>query len=234
MAGEPVSIADPPVQGRSADAELDRLFIPPQQFAKLGLLMQHFGTWNGEQVVSRSYVEAARTPTATNPCYGFLFWTNAGAPCISANFPATTIADHRMIESAPDDLFAMVGALQQNNFMIPSLGLTVTWTGILGDNGPNLTDLLSAAPGGSLYHEFFRILLAGVRDQRIPDPGRYDGPPLDLAIDPRNFLNPAVLLRGLFPAPDCNVLVCDGTIPLHGTAQVAEAVIRTLLAALRF
>ena len=27
----------------------------------------------------------------------------------------------------------MVGALQQNNFMIPSLHMTVTWTGVLGD-----------------------------------------------------------------------------------------------------
>lgn len=55
----------------------------------------------------------------------------------------------------------MVGALQQNNFMIPSLNTTVTWTGVLGDTAPNLSVTLGATPG-NLYYNFFRIPHASI------------------------------------------------------------------------
>ncbi|WIX81042.1 serine hydrolase [Amycolatopsis carbonis] len=185
------------------------LFIPPAQFAKLGLLMQHDGSWRGQRVVSSDYLTQARANTPTNPCYGFLFWHNGGSSCTSANFPHAQTVAGPMIGSAPDDLFAMVGALQQNNFMIPSLGITVTWTGALGDTSLNLAGLLSASPSGSnLYYNFFRILLRGVQDTPVPDPGPFRMPPLDLDVNPVNYLDPAVLLRDLSPNAQCNVLIC--------------------------
>jgi len=102
----------------------------------------------------------------------------------------------------------MVGALQQNNFMGPSLHMTVTWTGVLGDTAPNLAVLLSASPASNLYYDFFRILMAGVQDVHVPDPGPYTVPPFDFDINPVNYLSPAVLLRDLAPNADCNILVC--------------------------
>jgi len=38
-------------------------------------------------------------------------------------------------------MYTMVGAYQQNNFMIPSLNMTVTWYGLGGD-----TNLRSPCP----------------------------------------------------------------------------------------
>src|SRR6202034_3245268 len=70
------------------------LFIPPTQFAKLGLLMQNDGNWNGQQIISTDYIAQLRTPTATNGCYGFLFWVNGGKPCTGANIPAAQTLDH--------------------------------------------------------------------------------------------------------------------------------------------
>jgi CubicO group peptidase (beta-lactamase class C family) len=185
------------------------LFIPPAQFAKLGLMMQNGGTWRGQRVLSSAYIARIRENTATNPCYGFLFWLNGGTSCTSANIPAAQTVAGPMIGSAPTDLYAMVGALQQNNFMIPSLNMTVTWTGAFGDTPLNLAGILSASGGASdLYYNFFRILMRGVRDVHVPDPGPFRNPPIDLDINPVNYLSPAVLLRDLAPNAQCNVLVC--------------------------
>ncbi|GAB3689962.1 serine hydrolase domain-containing protein [Saccharopolyspora tripterygii] len=204
------------------------LFIPPERFARLGLLMAHDGEWNGTRVVSADYVSQLRQPTATNGCYGFLFWTNAGKPCTSANVPHAQTVDRQMITSAPADLYAMVGAFHQNNFVIPSLGIVVTWTGLLGDTAPNAAGIASSLPA-DLYHNFFRILLRGIRDQHVPDPGPYQNPPFDFDFNPINYADPRVLLTDLAPHPQCNVLVCDGTVPLRGLAQNGEAVLGSVL-----
>jgi hypothetical protein len=183
--------------------------MPPVHFAKLGLLMQHDGLWGGRRLLSSAYISMLRTPTATNGCYGFLFWVNGGKTCTSANIPAAQTVDGQLISSAPKDLYAMVGALQQNNFIIPSLHMTVTWTGVLGDTSVNLAGVLSASGTGSdLYYNFFRLLMRGVQDQHIVDPGPFTTPPLDLDINPINYLSPAVLLRDLAPNAHCNILIC--------------------------
>lgn len=195
------------------------LFIPPTQLAKLGLLMQNGGSWNGQQLISSDWVSKVSQPSSTNPCYGYLFWTNKGKPCTGASIPSPQTYDRQIISSAPDDLFAMVGALQQNNFMIPSLGITVTWSGILGDTEPNLSALLSAAPGADLYYNFFRILMHGVKDVQIPDSGHFEDDPLDLDINPLNYISPAVLLNDLVSSPECNIVFCNDEIPVTGVIE---------------
>jgi CubicO group peptidase (beta-lactamase class C family) len=184
------------------------LFIPPTQFAKLGLLLQNDGVWRGTRIVSSSYIQQAVANSPMNPCYGFLFWHNGGDSCTGANIPAAETVSGPLIGSAPPDLFAMVGALQQNNFMIPSLHMTVTWTGILGDTAPNLSVFLSAGPTSNLYYNFFQLLMAGVLDVTVPNPGPYTTPPLDLDINPLNYLSPFELLTDYFPNTTCNIILC--------------------------
>jgi CubicO group peptidase (beta-lactamase class C family) len=195
------------------------LFMPPTQLAKLGLLMQNGGSWNGQQVISSDWASEVSQPSNTNPCYGYFFWTNEGKPCTGANIPSAQTYDRHLIPSAPDDLFAMVGALQQNNFMIPSLGITVTWSGVLGDTEPNLSAILSAAPGADLYYNFFRILMRGVEDVHIPDPGPFQDDPLDLDVNPLNYISPAVLLNDLVSSPECNIIFCNNEIPTVGDIE---------------
>lgn len=200
------------------------LFIAPKHLARLGLTMQNGGNYGGKQIVPKTWVKAVATPSPRNPCYGLLFWNNVGKPCTGANIPVATTIQQTTIPSAPKDMFAMVGALQQNNFMIPSLNMTVTWTGFFGDTGPNLSVILSALPG-DLYYNFFRILMRGVKDQKIADPGPYKSPPFSLDINPLNYLSPAVLLHDLFPDPNCNIIVCNGAIPTKGLLENLEAIL---------
>lgn len=197
------------------------LFLTPSQLARLGLLMQNHGVWNGHRVVPAWYVRKAARATATNGCYGLLFWTNAGRPCTGANIPAAQTVHRRMVPSAPRDMYEMNGTAGQLNVMIPSLHMTVTTTGFFGDTYPDPSILLGATPGNMQY-DFFRTLMSGVRDVKVADPGPYPGDPIDLDINPLNYLDPRVLVRDLDANPSCNVLFCDGTVPTKGLVDAVH------------
>lgn len=179
------------------------LFLAPAQFAELGLLMQNDGVWNGHRVVPGDYVRLVGQPSSMNGCYGLLFWTNRGTTCTGGNAPYRQTVNHRMLPSAPPDLYEIDGALHQNSFIIPSLNMSVTWTGIDGDT--NLYGGTNPA-ASDLYDTFFRILMRGVRDRHIPDPGPYRSPPAAAAITP--LLDPGLLQRDVAPAPGCTILAC--------------------------
>lgn len=185
------------------------LMMSPKKYARLGLLLSNEGRWGGAQVVPERYIQLLQQPSPRNGCYGYLFWTNRGDSCTSASVPAAETVQHRMIPSAPSDLFAMVGLGHQNNFVIPSLNLVVTWIGFMGDSGPSIGAYLSAAPGSSdLYYKFFEILLKGVRDQELPTPEPFVPAPPDYDFDSRNVFDWALLTTNLFPNTNCNVFSC--------------------------
>lgn len=174
------------------------LMIPPDDLAKLGLLASNDGRWGGTRVVSADYLHRARQPSAANPCYGYLFWVGAGCVEMPAFLPA--------------DTYEMSGLALQNVFVIPSLDLTVVWTGVFGNHSDlGLTGALQNST--ELSHEFFRRLFAAFEQPPTPDPGPYVEPPPRL--DPRDYFDPNITLAvfGLGPDayPDCNVLSCLNT-----------------------
>lgn len=71
------------------------MFISARDQARIGLLMARGGNWNGQQLISESYIESATTPCLINPDYGWLWWLNTN----SARLP-----------SAPAHCFQAVGA----------------------------------------------------------------------------------------------------------------------------
>ncbi|MEU4343638.1 serine hydrolase [Nocardia sp. NPDC023852] len=171
------------------------LMIPPNDFAKLALLVSNNGQWGAQQIVSAAYLRKAREPSPANPCYGYLFWLGPG--CIE-------IADF-----LPTDVYAMSGLALQDVFIIPSLDLTVVWTGAYGN-------VSRYGAGGvvqnaqELSYEFFRRLFDAFYDRPVPDPGPYIEPPVRL--DPRRFVDANILLAvfGIGPSayPGCNVVAC--------------------------
>jgi CubicO group peptidase (beta-lactamase class C family) len=191
------------------------LFLTPTQMARLGLLMQNGGRWNGRQVVPASYAAKVSRPNPTNGCYGLLFWTNRGKPCTGADIPAAETVFRRAVPSAPKDMYQMNGTGGQLNLIVPSLHLTVTTTGWFGDTYPDPSIVLGATPGDMQY-DFFRALMKSVKDVHYRDPGPYPGEGIDYDLNPLNYLDPRVLLRDVVTNPHCNVLVCDGTVPTKG------------------
>ena len=52
------------------------LFISARDHARVGLLVQNQGQWNGRKLISKDWMEALAQPAAANPLYGFLWWLN--------------------------------------------------------------------------------------------------------------------------------------------------------------
>jgi len=198
------------------------LFLTPPQLARLALLMSNDGRWRGTQIIPASYVQAVGKPTATNGCYGLLFWTNAGIPCTGADITDAQTLNRRAIPSAPADAYEMNGTGGQLAIMIPSLHMTVVTTGYFGSLSLDPPVLLGAAPD-EMQWTFFRGLMKATKDAHVADPGPYRGDPIDLNIDPVNYLNPAVLLRDIVTNPSCNILFCNGTVPTKGLIQNLQA-----------
>ncbi|GAB4587972.1 serine hydrolase domain-containing protein [Nocardia sp. IFM 10818] len=164
------------------------LVLPPDDFAKLGLLVMNHGDWNGTRVISADYLaEATTTATAANDCYGFLFVVN-GPDCASG-FPGL-----------PADAIQMSGMMRQDNIIVPSLGLMVSWTGI-------------TVPGSavSFPHEVLRALEASFRVPTLADPGPYQQKP-DISLADPQISNPdatfAALGLGPMAYPGCGLLTC--------------------------
>ena len=64
------------------------LFIGARDHARFGLLIARGGVWGERRLLSRQWVEAMLTPSATLASYGLLWWLNRG-PAARANVPET-------------------------------------------------------------------------------------------------------------------------------------------------
>src|SRR5690606_19829744 len=66
------------------------LFISSMDHARVGRLVQCDGNWNGEQLLSREWINVLRTPSGPNPLYGAMWWLNTGRELYPAA-PASSI-----------------------------------------------------------------------------------------------------------------------------------------------
>ncbi|MFR9752663.1 serine hydrolase domain-containing protein [Nocardia sp. 004] len=171
------------------------LMIPPKNFAKLGLLVSNNGQWGAQRIVSSDYLHKARTPSPRNQCYGYLFWIGPGCADVPGFLPA--------------DTYSMSGLGMQNIFIIPSLDLTVMWTGIFGNvSSQGISGIVQNTQ--ELSHEFFRKVFDAFDERPMPDPGPFIEPPA--RVDARVFVDWDILMSvfGIGPAayPGCNVFAC--------------------------
>ncbi len=165
------------------------LLLPPDDFAKLGLLLTNRGRWGGHRIISADYLEQAGRPTPTNPCYGFLFVVN-GPDC--ANY----------FPGLPPDAMQMSGMMRQDNFVVPSLGLMVSWTGV-------------TVPGSALSfpHDVLGAVGTAFREPRLPAAAPYEQQS-DVQLSDPMISNPDATLAALgigpMAYPGCNPLSCLG------------------------
>jgi CubicO group peptidase (beta-lactamase class C family) len=71
------------------------MFIHAYDMARFGYLTLREGRWRDRQILSKRWVEWARTPTPVQPTYGFMNW-----------FLNT---DRKLLPSAPANAFAHIG-----------------------------------------------------------------------------------------------------------------------------
>lgn len=101
--------------------------------ARVGLLIQNNGEWNGQPIIpDKVYLKAMLSPSQSlNPNYGYLWWLGSRWP------------------EAPQGTVAALGALGRKIYVVPSLGLVATRTGNNAD--------LKGEP--SFDREFFKLLM---------------------------------------------------------------------------
>jgi CubicO group peptidase (beta-lactamase class C family) len=133
------------------------LAMAPIDLARVGTLLEHDGRWGDRQLLDPGYVAAMRSASPANPGYGFLVWTNQGDWFITPSSLARRTKQRPWLGSAPRDLFGLSGMFDQYVWVVPSLDMVIVRTGFFGPS--------------NWSHEFFRILMRGVRDAHVPDPG---------------------------------------------------------------
>ncbi|OAA25764.1 penicillin-binding protein, beta-lactamase class C [Frankia sp. EI5c] len=109
-----------------------------RDIARLGYLMLAHGDWNGEQIVSRDWVDAAVGDSSTkmNAAYGYLWWLNRegvlAQPLAASDISAaadTTTKRGRLVPDAPADTFWAIGLGNQILQMDPGSGTVVVRLG---------------------------------------------------------------------------------------------------------
>ena len=108
---------------------LNLYYSTARSMSRYGLLNLNDGVWDGETVLSdTNYLNAMKNSSQDlNKSYGYLWWLNGKngfkLPDSETDFSG------KLIPSAPDDLYAGLGALDQKLYVVPSKGLVIVRMG---------------------------------------------------------------------------------------------------------
>ncbi len=91
-----------------------------RDWARFGELLRNKGSFRGEQIVPRQWVEAMTTPSPASPHYGLQTWLNR----------PTGETEHPLFpDRAPESAFSLIGHMGQYVFVSPDQALTVVRLG---------------------------------------------------------------------------------------------------------
>lgn len=143
------------------------LSMTPSATARLGFLVMENGAWDGEQLISSTYIHEMGEGTDQNESYGYLMPTNRG------DGGYTSFGNQRFEgprnAAAPRDTVNFSGFLDQSIAVIPSLDLVIVRLGF---------------PAGAGWEfEMFRQLMPGVSGIDYDDPGPFVDTPIEVPIE---------------------------------------------------
>jgi CubicO group peptidase (beta-lactamase class C family) len=181
------------------------LYLRPIDMVRIGQLELNGGVYRGERLISEQFIKDMATGSAENPGFGYNTWVNASAESVTAGMNKREVLHRPLIASAPHDMYYSWAWRGRHIMVMPNLGMIVTMTPITlqvpapgqiydGYPGHDATyeqqidsQQISQGEANAGYHEFFRILMRAVTDQKIGDPGPWDQPP-DNEFDPDPWL----------------------------------------------
>jgi CubicO group peptidase (beta-lactamase class C family) len=103
------------------------ILLPAETWLRLGLFIMHDGVWEGRRLLPKGYVDAMKTPTASNPRYGLGLWLQGDyIPRRGFGRPDQMLG--AVLHSEPyvaKDLFLFDGNSNQVLYMIPSQKLAI-------------------------------------------------------------------------------------------------------------
>jgi len=134
----------------------------PDDFARLGDLMRRGGIWKGKRLLAQRYVREAVAPSATNGCYGWLIWVNAGKPCIDPTITSRPYEDARDFPDLPADMYRFSGLFGQLVTVFPAQDVEIVRLG---------QDSSLLFSGGSGWeHDLYAKVLASLTDTTVAPP----------------------------------------------------------------
>lgn len=101
----------------------------PRSMARFGLLMLADGEWDGTTVMNDKafLMDMTKSSQPYNKAYGYLWWLNGKEDYQLPGLPLTLSG--KIIENAPDDMYAALGKNDQKLYVVPSQGLVVVRMG---------------------------------------------------------------------------------------------------------
>ncbi|MCG8315554.1 MAG: beta-lactamase family protein [Pseudomonadales bacterium] len=90
-------------------------FMSPRDWLRLGQLYLQEGSWQGEQIISKEWIEFATSPSPVSPEYGAQIWLNTNG---------------NVWPQVPSDAYYFAGHQGQRVVVIPSKELVIVRTGV--------------------------------------------------------------------------------------------------------
>ncbi|MBB6376951.1 hypothetical protein BKA01_004209 [Pseudonocardia eucalypti] len=177
------------------------LHVKPKDMGRFATLLQNGGVYQGKRLIDEKFLKEAKTGTTANPGFGYQTWIN-NAPwynTVALNGFKERI-DQPLIASAPNDMTYGWGWRGRHWFNMPNLGMMIVTTSMDHDfeYDPKVAGSEVAVQGEQMsgYHEFMRIAMRAVTDQKVPDPGPYKGREASLtAFNAGNWVNPTYTVQ---------------------------------------
>ena len=133
--------------------------------ARFGYLALRGGQWNGEQIVSKQWIQQATQPASDlNSAYGYMWWLNRKGQVVEPSFPGRSEYDGQLVPGSSDQLFAAVGAFGQLVIVDPTDGYVI----VRLQNIPDLELALETNPD-PLGMSQMRELLAAFEAAKLTD-----------------------------------------------------------------
>ena len=105
------------------------LVTTPRDIARMGQIVLNGGTKpNGGRIISKAQLDALFVRTKTNPAYGHLWWLNGSGETVNVG-PNSPRRAGQLINAAPRDTIAALGAMDRKLFIVPSMKLLIVRTG---------------------------------------------------------------------------------------------------------
>ena len=114
---------------------LNLYFSTARSMARFGLLNLNEGNWETTAILEDQdyFTSAINSSQVLNPSYGYLYWLNGKN---GFRLPESEeLYSGKLIPSAPDDLYAGLGAFDQKLYVVPSQGLVIVRMGDAANSG---------------------------------------------------------------------------------------------------
>jgi CubicO group peptidase (beta-lactamase class C family) len=142
-------------------------------WARVGTLVLHDGSWNGRRLISKAYMRQFAASSPSNHGYGFLTWVNGRDSFVLPGTNGRDEAKGWVVPNAPKDSIILAGQDEQRVYVIPSLDMVVVRLGQKGSRETDMRVTFWTGRAGELDNGLMHRIKLAVTDKRLDTKDRY-------------------------------------------------------------